>query len=401
MIHDFLGGRSALIGAILSLAVSSATAEDSPPLWGDLVPGPYAVGFRAIFTVDNTRAYYLDGGSEYRGRPLRILVWYPGQTLETDRMSFGGYFKTPPPDPIFNDFHAALMERELSTAHRQFSPPDSGASFQAMMNARTVAHRDLPFRPGGYPLVVHSLGRNDYQEESTVLWEYLASHGYVVAVVPQVGPHEENPGLSFTPPDIETQCRDVEFTLATMLRWPNVESGKTALVGHSSGGVVSTLVAARNPNIDAVVSFEGSISTTDGEVLLREMDWNPDDLTVPVLNLFAKGKRDLSLAVLDTLAGSDRYHGAFGTGEPPGLATHFDFQNWPLYSVLTGMEDSRGVSWRPASTGAKIYLGACRVTLMFLDGVIRGDEAALVDLRGSSVPGIPEAIATFSYEPRQ
>jgi dienelactone hydrolase len=329
------------------------------------------------------------------------MVWYPGRTdtQETPRITFREYVTTEAPERLFQAYNDALSSRDLDVARRQFAEP-ADSLFEQLMELRTAAHRNIPPANGRFPLVVHSLGRNDYQAESTVLWEYLASHGYVVAVVPQVGATDDSPRLQFTLEDLELQLRDVDFALAELTREPFVDASRTAVIGHSSGAVVGLLLASNDQNLDALVSLDGSITTTDGRDLLVEANWHPGAVSVPVLNLYAAGKRGIDLTVLDSLRSADRYHVGLGTGRPPFYAVHFDFQNWPIYSLLTGIEDSRGARWRSSATGRDFYLAACRLTRHFLDYVLREDLVAARYIRGeASLPQLEADLVTYRVQP--
>ena len=58
------------------------------PLWGDLTPGPYVVGYAVAFTSDPARAYdeplMTDGAPSLCrcARPILVCTWYPAQAGE-------------------------------------------------------------------------------------------------------------------------------------------------------------------------------------------------------------------------------------------------------------------------------------------------------------------------------
>ena len=374
-----------------------ATQEAPPPLWGALRPGPHAVGFKVLHLVDDARPFDSDAEGP-TGRPIRILLWYPGEATTDPRLTFADYLQTRSGDRRRAGFNEMLIARDRDTARRQFSPPDSGALFERLMNARTASRRNLRAASGRFPLVVHSLGLNDFQQESTVLWEYLASHGYVVATVPQLGSSLEQAGLRFSADDLEIQARDVEFAISALARTEGVDSRRIALTGHSAGAVVDLLVASRHTQVGAVASLDGSITTVDGREMLAALSLTAESLRVPLLNLYAAGKRDLDLSVVNAVRGTEVYSLAIGSGAPPLQATHFDFQNWPLYAVLTGVEDARGAAFRSAETGAELYLAVCTLTRQFLDATLKCAEDAARYLRGE-VPN-PEVASDLVRYPR-
>src|SRR4029077_3441948 len=94
--------------------VASATNEtkSAAPLWGDLAPGPYQVGFRTLFRFDASRTWR--GTRDYKGifspdpdgRPVQINVCCPAVAKEgMRRMRFAAYVDQTSPD-AFLKFNA-------------------------------------------------------------------------------------------------------------------------------------------------------------------------------------------------------------------------------------------------------------------------------------------------------
>ena len=66
------------------------------------------------------------------------------------------------------------------------------------LEAATIAAiHNAEISEGKFPLVIHSLGRNGNLFQHTILWEYLASHGFVIATIGQYGKDLENPWMEF------------------------------------------------------------------------------------------------------------------------------------------------------------------------------------------------------------
>ena len=138
----------------------------------------------------------------------------------------------------------------------------------------------------------------------------------------------------------------------------------------------------RDDRISAVVGLDASFVTAEGGALMAAMGIDLESISASVLSLHAKAKRDLDPTAIGRMHLSDRYHVALGGTRPPVIATHFDFQNWPLYSVLTGVEDDRGVGARPSDQASRFFRSACRLTLHFMDYVLKRNEASRAYLIG-------------------
>ena len=123
---------------LLLLAACATSSHVELPLWLDLKPGPYAVGYRSG-------------------------VWYPSRA-EGEHLRYRDYLDT------LDEVEAAL--------HKQGIGPDAVvALFDSPMHAR----RDSPAL-GSFPLVVIALGQAESHVHQVVLAEYLASHGYEVTL---------------------------------------------------------------------------------------------------------------------------------------------------------------------------------------------------------------------------
>ena len=74
-----------LMKSLLIVSSPEGAFAQSPPLWGDLESGSYAVGFKIIDERDYSRAYrpkqkYNDGReSEERARSIQTSIWYPAR----------------------------------------------------------------------------------------------------------------------------------------------------------------------------------------------------------------------------------------------------------------------------------------------------------------------------------
>ena len=370
----------------LPLLASVAQAQISP-FWGDLDRGPHDVGFTAQYTFDRSRSFWpVDSTALHgQGRPLRILIWYPAVRSTDTTMTFGAYREVRPTDGRFDYYNRVLRGWEHSTAARQFSP-ESDSLLNVVSAMRTMARRDAPRAPGRFPLIVHSLGLGDYQLEQTILFEYLASHGYVVATVPQLGPSPWDRS-SFDTASVQTQADDVAFALELLRQSDFADGERIAITGHSMGGLVGLVVAAREPAVRAVVGLDASFVTTDGNALLTAMHWPAARMRAAVLDIHRR--RDVDRTSLDRLTHLDRYEVTLGGAAPPEIATHFDFQNWPVYSILVGIEDARGARARPAAFGLRVYLASVRMTRRFLDVTLQGRAPSIEEVVGNEGTRVP------------
>jgi hypothetical protein len=250
-----------------------------------------------------------------------------------------------------------MRERDLDTARRQFSPPDSGL-FERLLDTPVAGARNATLAAGRFPLVLYALGLNDYQQENTVLWEFLTSHGFVVVVVPQLGASAEAFRMRFGAEAMRLQAADLMLVAARMRAAPYVAPLSPAYVGHSSGALAGFL-AAQAMGASGVVSLDGDLTTPSGAALLTG-DLGGRSTNFPILALHkVVPEPSVTLSFVGSLP---TRNWAIGFSK----ATHFDFQNWALFGDLFNREDPRAGQLRDMKTGATIYRSMCRLTLAFL-----------------------------------
>ena len=386
--------RFLLLGTFLAGSSLSPPLQATQALSQGIRAGPFAVGVKALCFFDASRSFPNSQSSPgFSARPLRIIVWYPSQKGHQYPATFADLLGLRCADSRLAPYEESLAARDLDTAKRQLSPPP-GEVPGALAGASTTALLNGPNAEGRFPLVVHSLGQNDYQLESTVLWEQLASQGFVVAVVPQMG-MDSSERLEFTPAALELQATDLAFTIGQLATLPNVDPSHIGLVGHSFGAAASLLLASRNSNIGAIASLEGAETSGDGPATMAAANWAPWAIRAPVLELYAVGP-DKNFDAVDGLAHSQVYRVGLGSGLKPTRATHFDLQNWPIYSGLVGTDDPRGLAFRPSELGATFYLAAVQITCAFFEGNLRGNAESLDVVTGrAKLQIVPEGLIRY------
>lgn len=373
------GGRLSTAGlaSILSfLGVVGSCDEPAGPaigqarvLWGDLRAGPHAVGFRAIFAADSSRRYWPEGdATDPAYRPLRVFVWYPAQETG-DRMRFGDYFAPQEGlDAPVRDVEAALLVRD--TFMVRFWSGFEPSHVLTLFDLPTAASRGAPPLAGPFPIVLNSLATGGYQQENVVLWEYLASHGYVVVAIPQL--HARWPRIRLgSMSDLEnpeTQVRDLEYARRIAARLPFADPSRIGLVGYSGGSVYALFMAMRNGDVDALVSLDGTITFDNGRRLLGMPHYAPEHLSIPVLNLY-KGTEAPDSALMSTLTRADRYW-----VELP-RTIHMDFQQFPMLNAIdtTAVRSSRGRSVRAHDEARRSYEAMATILRSFLDATLGGN----------------------------
>jgi dienelactone hydrolase len=322
-------------------------------LWGDLRPGPHAVGIRQTTHVDHSRTFRtartLDGKPRTgeRARQIPITIWYPAEAAAGAPMTFADYAKG-------EEEGIVALTRNFA----QLSPEQRAEMFA--LQGRGV--RDAKPKAGRYPVILYSLGSPSPVFATA---EYLASHGYIVLQAPRIGA-----AAGFHPDagdarDLDNKLRDMDVLVNVASQLPFADTNNMGAIGFSAGGRWALAAAMKYPNVRAVVSLDSVMLYDDRQTAAwRAMPhFDLDAVRVPVLHLqsAAFAKRD-DLKMWDGLRYADRTYLIY---DEPKLV-HWDFESLGYATALAG---ARGDA---APKIAEAFHAWSRETLAFLDANLKG-----------------------------
>jgi len=235
------------VGLLIATPCLAQRKPAAPPLWATLVPGRYGVGFRVLYRLDRSRVWETGDSAIDKdpARPIRVSVWYPASADGSGQaMSYRDYVLFGSPGGPFTRLNVLLETRDTLSQRGAFAGAEG---FRPRLNSLPVfARRGAQRASGKFPLVLYSAGWNSStQHDNSVLAEYLASHGYVVAAVPQVGPSASTFGLRVSPADLEIQMRDIEFAMGVVHELREVERSSLAAPGRSPRRYLALRVGTR------------------------------------------------------------------------------------------------------------------------------------------------------------
>ena len=322
---------------IIILIIPYDVSGQHYPLWNDLEPGSHNTGFQRIWTLDSTRIYprssHLDSLNGNIFRPIRIDFWYPAECESKERMPLRDYVFMDAPTSVFEDL-VFLTERWDEYSYRGLAEKDS-STFNRLMSVKTAACKNAQPAAGRFPLILYSAGWFNRAPDNTILAEYLASHGFVVATVPQLNPGLWTFNFQSDAVSVENQIRDLEFALGLLSEKSFVDRRLVASMGNSTGGDVALLLQGRNPLIDTVVGLDASWTISNDNDVIESPFFSPKDHTVPLLAIRRPTDNSTSVnKILDSLQYANRI-----IAEIPG-GDHGSFSDDPSQRKLLGLESS-------------------------------------------------------------
>jgi alpha-beta hydrolase superfamily lysophospholipase len=359
--------------AMLELLVRCARAS-TPPL--DSVPVFAVAGGRTVMAsvrrVNADSVVVRLGAAEFRLRLARggelVSGGVPAQGVTIHRVD-------------------SLPDRLLSVAAQDYSAP-AGAPYTAE-TARVptrggfelVGTLTRPRRPGPLPCVVTITGYRPFRQ----IADTLARRGIAVLRLDDRGTGAS--GGRFPGSTSEDFANDIEDALRWLRQARDIDSTRLALLGHSEGGVIAPLVAARGVRLAGMVLMAGT-SWTGRRVMEYQNRF-------AVRKLYAGAALDsvvhASMHAVDSLATADAWIAYFARHDPLAVARTLAS---PPVLVLQGATD-RQVPAEQATELADAFKSAGNrdVTLRVLPATNHlflpdpsGDPAAYSSLSVTAIP---------------
>jgi hypothetical protein len=368
----------------LSASVAAAQSDSSSPLHGGLEAGRHAVGFRTVTLHDASRpvlpARRPDGSAEPgdRARAITVHVWYPAQRTAAPALTVADYVTSA--DPTEQENRRQALRQFLG----QFGPVSEEA-WSGLLRTPLLARREANPAEGRFPLIIGQLR----PFSTTITNEYLASHGYVVAMIASPAPDTRDAGRG-----LEAAVRDMEFTLPELRRERFVDPVRLATLGFSGAGFSQFLFAMRPPDVMAICDLESAIfDDRIGWPLHRGWGYDVAALRIPFLHTYSAPLSQLEnrIADFEQMRYSTRYRYLV---DAPGIH-HWDF-------ATEGMAASAVLRNR-GGNGARLqqaFETTNRYVLAFYDAHVRGDPAALAFLTGQpTANGVPAGLVTMQVLP--
>jgi len=257
--------------------------------------------------------------------------------------------------------------------------PNGTEIFARLCSTPVAAIRDARPSSGRFPIVLYAGGLGSRAKDDNVeLGEYLASHGYIMTTVAQLGPSAEETSLETTAGEAGVHVGDLEFALKVLRDLPDVDVNHLAIVGHSAGGVAAIQFAIRNPEVRVIVGLDGSYGDAPEphrreEVMKALNRLQPGDVKAFLLDMRrANGVQgaELDHTVRHRMTRSDRYLVTFTK------MFHGDFTEFGTIGLKLSVPLPPNNDGRTRETGFVGNQHAYRAVLDFLDAKLKGRTEA-------------------------
>ncbi|MEX0313551.1 MAG: hypothetical protein AB3N18_05200, partial [Allomuricauda sp.] len=216
--------------------------------------GNYRVGFKTLFTNDVSRASvpFSDwSGKRYPlldetpGRKLPLHIWYPSNE-KAPLLHFSHFVDLiTPQTESEKGMYSDSLSREIYKYQADELKGEKGMTdsyLDTLLHLTTNSSLETRTAKGPFPLVIIPNGSSPANQ--SVLCEFLASHGYIVAGVSLKGEFAHVVDASAR--GLESGVDDLQFALGQLLQLPHVDADQIALVGNAIESSYCAALASRN-----------------------------------------------------------------------------------------------------------------------------------------------------------
>nr|WP_298793282.1 acyl-CoA thioester hydrolase/BAAT C-terminal domain-containing protein [uncultured Allomuricauda sp.] len=371
--------------SLLFLAGCQNSKDDMPevPFSNFMEYGEYSVGFKTLFTTDDSRESvpYADwSGKLYpehkasEGRKLPIHIWYP--TSDKSKLLSYAYFvklMTAQTEEDLKRESDTFAKKIFAYQVNQLKGEDgfTMAQLDTLLALKTNASLNTHPIQQKFPLVIFPNGASPAYQ--SILCEYLASHGFVVAAVALKGEFSHVRGTSVK--GLETAVSDLQFTLGQLFKLPNVNKEEVALIGNAMASSICASLASRNKKIKALISLEGGLLSQFEQNILNETNfYEPQRITLPLLAIYAPHP-SISPEQIYHLNYSERYFAHF-----PEMS-EFHFLNFGPFEAYVP-----NIIGQPKGDVKKGFKVSAELVLAFLDAKLKQEEENLNQFYGGEIP---------------
>lgn len=208
-----------------------------------------------------------------------ISIWYPSQSI-TEALTLGDLIRMHPEESNVQD--SVLFTKFVAPIKWMFGQEMNYETCMRLIDIPTRSYRDAKPMPGRFPLVIALSEPPTY----FATFEFLASHGYVVAGL-QCKFNTDSP----PPPLHYTRYTDVMAELLNyMEQQDNVKKKSISVFGHGFGINPALYLAMRTPRIKRAINVDGGFFGPRSNTT-KSNDYQPDRLTIPLLHMITTSQQ--------------------------------------------------------------------------------------------------------------
>jgi len=268
-----------LIIVLLLLLISCVLNAQPSKYWGQLTQGDYKVGYQDTIIFNPSHPYELN---DYKGhKPYFVNMWFPLTNKTGNRIKYREYLTFDSISEIqslidsiqsvqYNAFISWGVTYDLNKWENASFSQEKQYLAKEMLEQKLNVFKTNQFPEIQFPTIIYHHGNGGISFENSVLFEFLASHGYVIISADY---HWPDLRLSLYTHKSDLSLDDVDFIAKFSESLPFTNHQNLTYIGHSwGGGVALRLNQKNNPQFKHYIIFD---STIEKQGLLEFKDLNP------------------------------------------------------------------------------------------------------------------------------
>ena len=251
---------------LLILVIACRMNAQSSRYWGHLTPGDYKIGYQDTILFNSSHSYELNA---YKGhKPYFVNIWFPIANETGSRIQYKEYltFDSIPEIQWLIDSIQEVQNKAFVSwgvtfnldmwENSAFNREKKNLASE-MLNENLNVFKTNQFPQEKFPTIIYHHGNGGISFENSVLFEFLASHGYII-----ISADYHWPGLrlnSYTHKS-DFSLEDVDFMTKFSDSLPFTNHQNLTYIGHSwGGGVAIRLNQKGNPKFKHYIIFDSTI----------------------------------------------------------------------------------------------------------------------------------------------
>lgn len=336
----------------LAFSFAGSAQQNNASQWGNLKPGPYAIGYKTIRLIDPTRNYF------DVGRPLQIYVWYPSTLKAGEKqMQYADYFNDivydwgNDPNKVARLKSMLIKDFRISSLGPSYPAGLHDTIFERILSTPIPVYRNAVPASERFPVLLHAHAHGLLSQ--SIMAEYMASHGYVFMSISSYG---SSPAFYGRGEDgnnaLLNLTLDMALVMAEARKLEYADINHVGMIGMMAQGGLS--LQFKEMPLDGIACLD---CTFNPEAMKKLPYYDPKKIRIPIMELINTDVPQQT-SFLDSLPYAERLIGRFH------VFPHADFYPFPKIA-------------RPAeSKGFTNYEYLLAYTLRFFEGIFRNDESA-------------------------
>jgi hypothetical protein len=319
--------KKTILIILFFLHTTFSFSQKSADYFDNLKKGKYNIGFKRIYSNNLSRVYFDTCNKKNYSipRPVVVNIWYPTFKNTGNKIFIKDLitFKSGRNELHFFDSVMTVSQFKLAMLYtygdRNGESYDSSITqwksqvkenFSLYFNFQTNALSNAPVVKGKYPVVIYHPGLGGTCDDSFLLCEFLASHGYIVVS----GAYQSNECADISIGwNLDVSFNEIDFLVKFVNdKMPYADITKIFGAGHSYGAQAMLAYASVSATpflgfmiFDNTADYEGTYMLAGFKKLKDRLYPRIKQMTKP---LFIVARDVATFRIIDSLKYCDRYY---------------------------------------------------------------------------------------------